>query len=93
MCFTQISNVPKDFQSIIPSRMRRQTNIVVSCREILKANSHVMVYTKQHEEDEKSFGSLYHVATHDESHTFSPIKIVGETENVSWCYHISFNYG
>ena len=26
-------------------------------------------------------------------HTFSPIKIAGESENVSWCYHISFSDG
>ena len=26
-------------------------------------------------------------------HNFSSIKIAGESENVSWCYHISFNDG
>ena len=26
-------------------------------------------------------------------HTFSPIKIAGESQNVSWCYNISFNDG
>ncbi|KAH0685749.1 hypothetical protein KY285_019065 [Solanum tuberosum] len=86
-------NAPKDFQSLIPSRMRRHTNIVVSCGEVLKAKSHVVVYTKQRGEDEESVGSSYHVATQDERHIFSPIKIDGELENVSWCYHISFNDG
>ncbi|XP_049372695.1 uncharacterized protein LOC125837654 [Solanum verrucosum] len=46
-------NAPKDFQSLILSRMRRQTNIVVSCREVLKAKSHVVFYTKQRDEDEE----------------------------------------
>ena len=40
-------NAMKDFQSLIPSRLRRHTNIVVSCGEVLKAKSHVVVYTKQ----------------------------------------------
>ncbi|KAH0748120.1 hypothetical protein KY290_027352 [Solanum tuberosum] len=38
-------NAPKDFQSLIPFRMRRQTNVVISCGEVLKAKSHVVVYT------------------------------------------------
>ncbi|KAH0636032.1 hypothetical protein KY290_036427 [Solanum tuberosum] len=86
-------NAHKAFRSLIPSRMRRQTNIVVSCGEVLKAKSHVVVYTKQRGEDEESVGSSYHVATQDERQIFSPIKIDGELENVSWCYHISFNDG
>ncbi|XP_049370599.1 uncharacterized protein LOC125835509 [Solanum verrucosum] len=43
--------------------------------------------------NEENVGSSYHVATQDERHNFSPIKIDGELENVSWCYHISFNDG
>ena len=66
---------------------------MVSCGEVIKAKLHVVVYTKQCEEDEKSDGSLYHVTTQDEMHNFSSIKIAGESENVSWCYHISFNDG
>ena len=84
-------NAPKDFQSLIPSRMKQHTNIVVSCGEVLKAKSHVMVYTKKREEDEESVGSSYHITTQDEIHTYSLIKIAGESENVSWCYHISFS--
>ena len=56
-------NAPKDFQSLIPSRMRRHTHIVVSCGEVLKAKSHVVFYTKQSEEDEECVGSSYHVTT------------------------------
>ncbi|KAH0657785.1 hypothetical protein KY289_026533 [Solanum tuberosum] len=60
-------NAPKDFQSMIPSRMRRQTNVVISCGEVLKAKSHVVVCTKQRDEDEESVGSSYHVTVQDES--------------------------
>ncbi|KAH0665037.1 hypothetical protein KY285_026243 [Solanum tuberosum] len=60
-------NAPKDFQSLIPSRMRRQTNVVISCGEVLKAKSHVVVYTKQRDEDEESVGFSYHVIVQDES--------------------------
>ncbi|KAH0686027.1 hypothetical protein KY284_016580 [Solanum tuberosum] len=73
--------------------MRRQTNIVVSCGEVQKAKSHVVVDTKQRDEYEESVGSSYHVTTQDERHIFTPIKIDGELEKVSWCYHISFNDG
>ena len=50
-------NAPKDFQSLIPSRKRWQTNIVVSCGEVLKTKSLVVVYTKQRDEIEESLGS------------------------------------
>ena len=56
---------------------------MVSCGEVLNTKSHVVVYTKQREGDEES--------VEDKMHTFSPIKIAGESENVSWCYHISFS--
>ncbi|XP_070030082.1 uncharacterized protein [Nicotiana sylvestris] len=46
--------------------MRRQTKLVVSCKEVLKVKPYTVVYTKEHDEDE---------------------------ENVSPCYHISFNDG
>ena len=80
-------------QGLILSKMMQQKNIVVSCGEILMAKSHVVVYTKQREKDEESVGSSYHVTRQDERHTFSPIKIARESENVSRCYHISFNNG
>uniref|UniRef100_M1DGH8 Uncharacterized protein n=1 Tax=Solanum tuberosum TaxID=4113 RepID=M1DGH8_SOLTU len=69
-------NAPKEFQSLIPSRMRRQTNIVVSCGEVLKEKSHVVVYTKQRDEDEESVGFSYHVTTQDERHIFLQLKLM-----------------
>ncbi|XP_060202223.1 uncharacterized protein LOC132630681 [Lycium barbarum] len=42
-------------------RMRRQTDLMVSYGEVLKENSHIVVYTKERDEDEQSVGSSYHV--------------------------------
>ncbi|KAH0651622.1 hypothetical protein KY290_032532 [Solanum tuberosum] len=53
--------IRKDFKSLIPSRMRRRVELVVSCKEELKAKAHIVVYTKEREEDEESVGSSYHV--------------------------------
>ena len=53
--------VRKDFKSLIPSRMRRQVELVVSCKEELKAKVHSVVYTKERKEDEESVGSSNHV--------------------------------
>ena len=44
--------IRKDFRSLIPSRMRRQVELMVSCKEELKAKVHTVVYTKELEEDE-----------------------------------------
>ncbi|XP_059277852.1 uncharacterized protein LOC132032053 [Lycium ferocissimum] len=91
--FPKSQNISKDFRSLIPSRMRRQTDLVVSCGEVLKAKSHVVVYTKERDEDEESVGSSYHVTVQDERDTLSPIKVDEELEDFSWCYHISVNDG
>ncbi|KAH0773265.1 hypothetical protein KY290_010402 [Solanum tuberosum] len=53
--------IRKDFKSLIPSRMRRRVELVVSCKEELKAKAHTVVYTKEREEDEESVGSSNHV--------------------------------
>ena len=42
-------------------KMRRRVELVVSCKEELKAKVHTVVYTKEHEEDEESVGSSNHV--------------------------------
>uniref|UniRef100_M1DUT0 Uncharacterized protein n=1 Tax=Solanum tuberosum TaxID=4113 RepID=M1DUT0_SOLTU len=55
------SIIQKDFKSLIPSRMRRRMELMVSCKEKLKAKAHTVVYTKEREEDEESVGSSYHV--------------------------------
>ena len=86
-------SAPKDFQNLISSRMRQQTNIVVSCGEVIKAKSNVIVYTTHRDEDEENVGSSYHVIAQDERHIISLIKTDGELENVSWHCHIFFNNG
>ena len=63
--------------------MRRHTNIVVSCGEVLKEKLNIVVYTNQPKEDEESVVSSYQVTTQDDRHTFSPIKIAGRLENFS----------
>ncbi|XP_060190648.1 uncharacterized protein LOC132619910 [Lycium barbarum] len=91
--FPKSQNISKDFRSLIPSRMRRQTDLVVSCGEVLKAKSHVVVYTKERDEDEESVGSSYHVTVQDERDTLSPIRVDEELEDFSWCYHIYVDDG
>ncbi|XP_069145970.1 uncharacterized protein [Solanum lycopersicum] len=46
--------IRKYFRSLIPSRMRRRVELVVSCKEELKAKVHSVVYTKERKEDEES---------------------------------------
>ena len=58
--------IRKDFTSMIPSRMRRRVELVVSCKEELKAKVHTVVYTKEREEDEESVGSSKHVTIQNE---------------------------
>ena len=65
--------------------------LVVSCNKVLKAKSHMVVYTKQREEDKESVGSSYHVTTHNKKDVSSQIKVDEEIEDAFWCYHISVN--
>ncbi|XP_059289059.1 uncharacterized protein LOC132042550 [Lycium ferocissimum] len=83
----------KDIQSLIPSRMRRQTNLVVSCGEVLKAKSHTVVYTKERDEDEESVGSSYHITAQSDQNTSFQMEVAKKLEDISSCYHISFNDG
>ncbi|XP_019180259.1 PREDICTED: uncharacterized protein LOC109175453 [Ipomoea nil] len=49
---------PKRLRSMIPSRMRRETYIHVSCGEVLKVQPKTIVHTRVHkEENEESVGS------------------------------------
>ncbi|KAH0682668.1 hypothetical protein KY290_021252 [Solanum tuberosum] len=45
--------IQKNFKSLIPSRIRRRVELLVSCKEELKAKTHTVVYTKGRKEDEK----------------------------------------
>ncbi|KAH0636131.1 hypothetical protein KY290_036559 [Solanum tuberosum] len=83
--------IQKDFKSLIPSRMRRRVELVVSCKEELKAKAHTMVYTKECEEDEESVGSSYHVTIQNEHDSLPQMKIDEELEDIFWCCHIFVN--
>ncbi|XP_049374052.1 uncharacterized protein LOC125839127 [Solanum verrucosum] len=83
--------IRKDFKSLIPSRMRRRVELVVSCKEELKAKAHTVVYTKEREEDEESVGSSNHVTIQNEYDSLPQMKIDEELEDVVWCCHISVN--
>ncbi|XP_070006610.1 uncharacterized protein [Nicotiana sylvestris] len=89
----KIHEISKDFQSLVPSRMRRQTKLVVSCKEVLKVKPYTVVYTKECDEDEESVGSSYHVIVQVENGIPSSMEDNAELEDVSPCYHISFSDG
>ncbi|XP_070036194.1 uncharacterized protein [Nicotiana tomentosiformis] len=89
----KIQKISKDFQSLIPSRMRRQTKLLVSCKEVLKVNPYTVAHTKEHDEDKESVGSSYHVTVQGENGVPSSMEDNAELEDVSLCYHISFNDG
>ncbi|XP_070006858.1 uncharacterized protein [Nicotiana sylvestris] len=89
----EIQEISKDFQSLVPSRMRRQTKLVVSCEEVLKVKPYIVVYTKEHNENEESVGSSYHITVQGENGVSSSMEDNAELEDVSPCYHISFNDG
>ena len=76
---------------MIPSKMRRETKLVVSCYKVLKEKAHSVVYTKERKEDEESVGSSYHVTTQNEKDVSSQMKVDEEIEDTFWCYHISVN--
>ncbi|XP_049378083.1 uncharacterized protein LOC125842824 [Solanum stenotomum] len=83
--------VRKDFKSSIPSRMRRRVELVVSCKEELKAKVHTVVYTKEHEEDEESVGSSNHITIQNEYDYLPQMKIDEELEDIVWSCHKSIN--
>ncbi|XP_070056284.1 uncharacterized protein [Nicotiana tomentosiformis] len=89
----KIQKISKDFQSLVPSRMRRQTKLVVSYKEVLKVKPYIVAYTKEHDKDEESVGSSYHVIVLGENGVPSSMEDNTELEDVSPCYHISFNDG
>ena len=68
-------SIRKDFRSLIPCTMRGRVELVVSCKEELKAKVHTVVYTKERKEDEESVGSSNHVTIQNE-YVFLPQKIL-----------------
>ena len=65
--------------------------LMVSCKEELKAKVHTVVYTKELEEDEESVGSSNHVTIQNEYDSLPQKKIVEEVEDIVSCCHISVN--
>ncbi|XP_070015574.1 uncharacterized protein [Nicotiana sylvestris] len=89
----KIQKISKDFQSLVPSRMRRQTKLMVLCKEVLEVKPYTVVYTNERDEDEESVGSSYHVTVQGENGVPSSMEDNAELEDVSPCYHIYFNDG
>ena len=66
--------------------------LMVSCKEKLKAKVHTVVYTKEREEDEESVGSSNHVTIQNKYDSLPQMKIEEEVEDIVSCCHISVNY-
>ena len=65
--------------------------LMVSCKEELKAKVHTVVYTKELEKDEESVGSSNHVTIQNEYDSLPQKKIVEKVEDIVSCCHISVN--
>ncbi|XP_070050774.1 uncharacterized protein [Nicotiana tomentosiformis] len=89
----KIQKISKDFQSLVPSRMKRQIKVMVSCDEVLKVKPYTVVYTKERDEDEENVGSLYHITAQGEHGVLSLMEDDEKLDYVSPYYHISFNDG
>ncbi|XP_070015187.1 uncharacterized protein [Nicotiana sylvestris] len=61
--------------------------------EVLKVKPYTMVYTKERDEDKESMGSSYRVTAQGEHGVLSLIEDDEKLDDVSPCYHISFNDG
>ncbi|KAH0693502.1 hypothetical protein KY285_020599 [Solanum tuberosum] len=83
--------IRNDFKSLIPSRMRRRVEFVVSCKEELKTKAHTVVYIDEHEEDKESVGSSNHVTIQNEYDYLPQMEINEELEDIVRCCHISVN--
>ncbi|XP_070007453.1 uncharacterized protein [Nicotiana sylvestris] len=88
---SRVQSISKECQSPIPSRMRRQSELLISCREGLKVKTHTVVHTRERGEDEESVGSSYHITTNEEQYTSFLRKVDKNLGDASWCGHISFN--
>ncbi|XP_019234165.1 PREDICTED: uncharacterized protein LOC109214680 [Nicotiana attenuata] len=74
-------------------RMRRQSELLILCGEVLKVKARTVVHTRERDEDEESIGSSYHIAANEEQHTSSLRKVDENLGDASWCGRISFNDG
>ncbi|XP_070004334.1 uncharacterized protein [Nicotiana sylvestris] len=90
---SRVQSISKECQSLVPSRMRRQIELLISCGEVLKVKTRTVVHTRERDEDEKSVGSSYHITANEEQYTSSLRKFDEYLGDASWCGHISFNDG
>ncbi|XP_070008667.1 uncharacterized protein [Nicotiana sylvestris] len=88
---SRVQSISKECQSLVPSRMRQQSELLISCGEVLKVKTRTVVHTREHDEDEESVGSSYHITTNKEQYTSSLRKFDKYLGDASWCGHISFN--
>ncbi|XP_070032309.1 uncharacterized protein [Nicotiana tomentosiformis] len=79
--------------SEVATRMKRQTKVMVSCDEVLKVKPYIVVYTKERDAVEESVGSSYHVNAQSKHCVLSLMEDDEKLDDVSPCYHISFNDG
>ncbi|KAH0652871.1 hypothetical protein KY289_030549 [Solanum tuberosum] len=84
---------PKNYPSLIPSRMRREAKLVVSCGEVLRARTHTIVHTKERDEDEECGGSSHHITIFDKESALPHATIEDKFVDVHTFHHISFNEG
>ncbi|KAL0454805.1 UNVERIFIED_CONTAM: hypothetical protein Slati_0819700 [Sesamum latifolium] len=62
---TTKSSPTQKFRSLIPSRMRRQTTLAISCEKVLKVKAQIMVFTQvqsDEEDDRKSVASSNYIS-------------------------------
>ncbi|KAL0433582.1 UNVERIFIED_CONTAM: hypothetical protein Slati_2692500 [Sesamum latifolium] len=78
------SQTHQNFQSLIPSRMKRCTNLIISCDKVLKVKLQTIIFTKAQEDeddDKESVVSSYHISCGDEMIEYE----------VATTYHITLN--
>ncbi|XP_075109051.1 uncharacterized protein LOC142180854 [Nicotiana tabacum] len=90
---SRVQSISKECQSLVPSRMRRQSELLISCGEVLKVKTRIVVHTRECDEDEESVGSSYHITANEEQYTSSLRKFDEYLGDASWCGHIYFNDG
>ncbi|KAL0295968.1 UNVERIFIED_CONTAM: hypothetical protein Sradi_6648900 [Sesamum radiatum] len=79
---TRESQVHQKLQSLIPSHMKRRSNLIISYDKVLKVKLQTIIFTKAQEDkddDKESVASSYHISCNDE-------MIKGEVVTI---YHIT----
>ena len=71
--------------------MRQGLKLLVSYIEELKAKVHIVVYTKEREEDYESVSFWNHVTFQNEYNSLPLTKFDEELEDIFWYWHISIN--